>query len=275
MIQFSHWLLSSLVSFTVATSCLYGGLAFAEIGDCSPIAGLESVSKDGIVVIGEYHGTREPAELFADMVCARLANGGDGNVLVAIEMPQDLNDILQSAEPDQFRRLRKQLREHRYWSSMRDGRSSATGLQLAEWLLRQRSIHPERLHLLAFQIKDLDVAGAKLIDARMREHAVESGYVFTGNAHARKVPIADQQKHVLAGELVKLGHEVTSLNIRFGTGQAWFCNPDCAAVSLPSGSMQGERRIELDSCKSDWAYDGWYFIPELTVSEAVHPDVLP
>ena len=272
MIQFSHLLLSRLVLFALATGFLgFSGRVRADIGDCSPVSGIESVPATGIMVIGEYHGTREPAELFADIVCARLAEDRGGTVLAAIEMPQDLNGIFQSTTPQKFRRLRKELREHRYWTAMRDGRSSATGLELAEWLLHQRSIHPDRLRLLAFQIKDLDVAGATLIDATMREHAIESGYVFTGNAHARKVPIENKQKHVLAGELVKLGHEVTSLNIRFGSGHGWFCNPECGPVSLPSGSMQGERRIELDSCKSDWAYDGWYFIPELTVSEAVLP----
>lgn len=243
------------------------------VGTCAPVMGRDWLPTSGVILFGEFHGTREPAALFSDLVCARLADPDAPRLLVALEMPESLNRVFASTETDHPEARIAALRRHPFWQQFGDGRSGASGLALAEWLLREHLRQPDRLHVRAFQVPNIDVAGAALIRDAKTAVAATQTLVFTGNAHARKVPIPGQQEAALGQSLRDAGLSVTSLNLRHGGGQAWFCFPPCALRDLPEMPGGGVRRIEREAVPGDGAYDGWYYVPKLSVSApALEPE---
>lgn len=241
------------------------------VGTCAPVAGRDWLPNTGAILFGEYHGTREPAALFADLVCARLADADAPRLLVALEMPASLNPILADPDLGEPGALVARLREHPFWDAFNDGRSGASGLALAEWLLRERIRNPDRLHLLAFQVPSIDTAGATLIHDTMQAVAATQALVFTGNAHARKVPIPGKQPAALGQSLVAAGVPVVSLDIRHGGGTAWFCFPPCQSREVPPMPIKGARRIEREAHPGDGAFDGWYYVERLSLSGPARP----
>lgn len=240
--------------------------------DCESPAGSEALPAGGILVVGEYHGTVEPPEVFFNLVCDRLARAEGELVVVALELPEDLNPAFALlGSPAGAAAAKDAVSNNAFWERFGDGRRSAAMLLLTHRLVDLASQHPGRMVISGVERRPLDRLGSELLDELLTYHGTRNAVVLVGNAHARKVPMPQQSGPPFAARLQSMGHDLVSLNIAPGGGEGWFCTPDCASAALQDRDRGDTVFVALPQCNDEpCAWDGYYYVPSLTVSEPVH-----
>lgn len=236
---------------------------------CNPVAGMEPLLQEGgVIMVGDYHGTNEPPEVFFELACAYVSLHQVDPVVIAVELPDSLNAAFE--EQKSFEEAIAALRKDVFWDEFGDGRHSAAMLSMTERLLQLAHHSNGRVRLLAIERPMIDSAGAMFVSDSLRKSGAERSLVFLGNAHARRSQMRGQRSPPMGQVLQDLGHRVVSLNIRPGGGEAWICSgPDnCSRRALPASGSGEIQRIEFNRCEGDHcAFDGFYYIPKLTVSD--------
>ncbi len=235
---------------------------------CVSIPGADMLAGSSVVVIGDLHGTNESPAIFRDLACRFAHFPGSGGRFIGLELPETFDGYF--ARPSVS--LEAMLADE-FWSGMGDGRHSAAMRSMVAQLMRMPPVRSGRVKLVALERRPIDAAGADKLEKLLAGSRGSRALVFIGNAHARKTRMRQQGVDPFASVLQKAGLDVLALDARAGGGSGWTCAPDCAVRPVASRRNGDEVKIVVDRCvSSDCAYDGYYYVPHLTVSKAWKAD---
>ena len=259
----------AFLSLLALASCAHTGAS--PVADCgAPIDGLGPILGPGrMVVLGEFHGSREVPAFAGAVVCEASKRGP---VMVALELrPSEAITAWFSGDDTSKARARV-LAEPQWVGSYQDGRTSVAMLELLRYLGELRRAG-RSVELVLFD----DATASQPRDQRMAERLLAeraarplvTSIVLVGNLHARRTPggpMSPDQRW-MATAFVDAGVPFVSLVARHATGSSWFCSgpgPETCGpefVGSPEEPLQAGR-IELRPSE-DGAYDGLFF-PALT-----------
>lgn len=230
-----------------------------------------------LIVLGEYHGTRETPLLVRQLADDYSAAGTP--VILALEMPRGENHLLaRYLASDGGPAMRRALAGSAFWSvqdNQHDGRRSRDMLDLIE-----------ALRLLKEQGRDVRVLGydvdASSDDNQQRddEMAVELRrlyndtsaqtrlLVLAGNVHAMRHRPADapqeMQQRPMASQLIDL--DLYSIRLEPLRGESWGCFGErCRALVLP---VRAARAPKVDTAL-DRMYDLIVWLPMVSLARLV------
>lgn len=209
---------------------------------CTPIPGSDALwakPETRFILVGEIHGTREQPAIFGDLVCAAAA--AKRPIVVAIEhgvSEQPALDRFMASTGD-AEAVRVLLADPWWSGEIEDGRESEAYLALIEDLRRLKA-EGRLARLIAIDTQDDNR------DEEMATRILAAGQglnnpltlVFSGNAHAAKIPHHPQSPRGAASYLP--GNETVSLLLTYMSGTAWNCQQSCAAN--PNGATTDKPR---------------------------------
>jgi hypothetical protein len=222
--------------------------------------------QEGLLVLGEYHGTVESPRAVVQAVCA--ASAGGRPAWLALELPRDEQQRLESflATGDEAALL-----EGPFWRrDYQDGRSSQAMLGLLREVRRLRAAGRE-VRLLAVDVPLQEDGGDKARDehmaeriAEVRTRAPEEPMVFlAGNLHATRRLIIPRSA---VWRLVKRGVPLKTLTLEARDGTAWLCGATCGVNSM-RGTDLGPAPLLLETeLATKGGYDGVWYLVTLTAS---------
>ncbi|WP_157956416.1 hypothetical protein [Dyella sp. C11] len=257
------WFLASMLFSSTAAS------AGSRQG-CAPLQGFEATASAQVVIFGDFHGTEQPPAIFANAACLFARDLGDARGVIGIELPESFNAYFDQVTPENREALWTRIQADPFWDEFKDGRHGAAMLEMVRALLDVTTASPGRIRLLAVARQPIDAEGASLFVETMKSFDARRGLVFIGNAHARLMGMPGMQGSPFAANVKGSGLTVISLNIKPGKGTGWFCTPQCASKRLPVFSPEGDDvHVVMDSPATREPWDGYYYVPELTLSHAV------
>jgi len=230
-----------------------------------------------MLVLGEFHGTRETPLLVRQLVDDYSRAGP---VLLALELPREetptLRDYLAS---DGGEKARQHLRGRAFWTvrdDQHDGRRSRDMLAMIESL---RVLKSQRrvIDVVGYDVNaskggnqvrdDLMAAELRRLYRGLPDNA--RMLVLTGNVHAmlrrpEGMP-PEMQRRPMASQLRDL--DIYSVRLGALRGQAWACADHCMARSLPERVARGPR-VDAHAGRQ---HDLWVWMPELSVGTLVDP----
>lgn len=226
-----------------------------------------------LLVLGEYHGTRETPLLVRRLVDDYSRDGTP--VVLALELPHSEDVALAgylASEGDAD--AMTTLRARRYWtvlSGRHDGRRSHDMLELIE-AVRALRVQGRAVQLVGFDIP-VSARGNQARDDAMAAHLRQTYarlpanarlLVLTGNVHAMRQRPADappeMQQRPMAAALADL--DLYSVRLDALKGSIWACLPDTCRP-LPLRDRPG--RETRTSAEPGRQYDLWVWLPELSV----------
>lgn len=226
-----------------------------------------------LLVLGEYHGTRETPLLVRQLVDDYSRDGTP--VVLALELPRSEDAALAAylaSEGDAD--AMKALRSGRYWSVIgdrHDGRRSHDMLELIE-AVRALRVQGRAVQVIGYDLvvstrgnqnRD-DAMAANLRQAYAQLPGNARLLVLTGNVHAMRQRPAnappEMQQRPMAATLADL--DLYSVRLDALKGSIWGCLPDTCR-SLPLRDRPGrELRVSTEPGRQ---YDLWVWMPELSV----------
>lgn len=226
-----------------------------------------------LLVLGEYHGTRETPLLVRQLVDDYSRDGTP--VVLALELPHSEDAALAAyLASEGGAEAMTALRASRYWSVIgerHDGRRSHDMLELIE-AVRALRAQGRAVQVIGYdlvvstrgnQTRD-DAMAAILRQAYLRLPGNARLLVLTGNVHAMRQRPADappeMQLQPMAAMLADL--DLYSVRLDARKGSIWACLPDSCS-SLPLRDRPG-RELRV-STEPDRQYDLWVWMPELSV----------
>lgn len=239
--------------------------------NCSEVTGLSAVFPASILIFGEYHGSNEIPIKFSHVVCQFRNARPKEKILIGLELPIEFDQIfinMKAVAPVDAAKMIDQLP---FWRNFGDGRHSDAMRKLTHTLMAYSYESNGHIEIVGYQRKKIDSAGAEVILARMLELKADRVILLTGNGHARKSSGLKGPPHPPMGEnLLTSGKKVISLDIRYSQGDAWVCLPECAKRKLPVIPVRDKSDIVIGQGIADGAYDGYYYIQNLTISDSVN-----
>jgi len=224
-------------------------------------AELEPWLSEGLLVLGEHHGTVESPRAVVQALCAASASGR--RAWLALEFPRDEQQRLESflATGDEAALL-----EGPFWRrDYQDGRSSQAMLGLLGQVRRLRLAGRE-VRVLAVDAPPQADAGDKERDEYMAEHIAEvrarapaEPMVFlVGNVHATRRLIIPRSA---VWRLVKRGVVLKTLTLEAREGTAWQCGATCGVTTMRGPDLGPEPRLLETERATKGGYDGvWYLV---------------
>lgn len=232
---------------------------------CAEPNGFELIDHSRIAVFGEYYGTNEIPKFFENVACT-LVNRTEGPLVVALELPDDLNALFARVGTDPQSEIISHIRNLPFWDVFGDGRHSRAMLQLVEALVAMADAEP-RIRLTAFARTNISIDGADFLSKVIRRNSAERTLILVGNAHARLTPMNNNRPTLVMNLRDSHGLDVRTFDVSASAGEAWICLPECAARQVfPSQRQPGIHGAE---CTSGCAYHGSFHLPALSVSPAV------
>lgn len=231
-----------------------------------------------ILVLGEFHGTRETPLLVRQLVDDYSRDGTP--VLLALELPRAENPTLREyLASDGGAAARKRLHGRAFWTvhdDQHDGRRSRDMLALIEDL-RALKAQGRVIDVVGYDVDNSD-GGNQARDDRMAAELrrlyrrLPDGarmLVLTGNVHAMLQRPAGAPPEMQTQPMASLLRDLDMYSVRLGAlrGQAWACADTCVARSLPEQVASGPR---VDA-HAERQYDLWVWMPELSVGTLVDP----
>jgi len=251
--------------------------AVNTLPECEPLPpGATSVlGKGGMVVFGEFHGTREGPRTFGALACAAVHTASV--VLVGLEFPVQEEDILQAAftAPSPAEAEFMLLESGFFSRDYQDGRSSRAMVDL---ILRLRSLHEQGAQLDVFSFdpgtpEDRDRLMATRIAAVREENPEATFLLLSGNLHARKSKGSpwDPEFTSMTHHLTQSGHSLRSVRFTHAGGASWYCNSgssESCGIQPTGGTDQGPDPlfVFLPSDASDH-YDAVLYLGRVSPSE--------
>ncbi len=253
------------------------GMALSAHADNTAAQIRQHAGDHRLLVLGEFHGTRETPLLVRQLVDDYSRTGW---VVLALELPRGetptLRDYLAS---DGGEKARQHLRGRAFWTvrdDQHDGRRSRDMLAMIE-SLRLLKAQGRVIEVVGYDVNHSD-GGSQARDDRMAAElrrlyrGLPDGarmVVLTGNVHAmlqrpQGMP-PEMQMHPMASQLRDL--DIYSVRLGAQRGQAWGCAGRCVARSLPE-QVATAPRVDADAKRP---YDLWVWMPELSVGTLVDP----
>lgn len=221
---------------------------------------------EGLLVLGELHGTEELPRIAVRTACAAAAGGK--TAWLALEWPrQDLERIESFLSTGD----EAALLTGAFWRrDYQDGRSSRAMLGVLHEVRRMRAAGRD-VRVLPFDVsvdgsangQDRDTGMAAFIaDARTRNPGAPM-VLLVGNIHAtRRLKIPRS----MVWHLVKGGTPLKTLNVAASGGTAWMCGAHCGIEALHGEDLgPGPRIIETPEAVKA-GYDGLWYVGSLTAS---------
>lgn len=229
-----------------------------------------------LLVLGEFHGTRETPLLVRQLVDDYSRDGAP--VVLALELPRGENRLLADyLDSSGDVAARDALRTSSFWTvrdNQHDGRRSRDMLDLIE-SVRVLKEHGRNVSVLGYdvdfsdgsnQVRD-DALAAELRRAYRRLPVDGKMLVLAGNVHAmRKRPMdapKEMQQRPMASRLLDL--DLYSVRLEALKGEFWACMSRCQPIPLPERPMRGP---EADPA-ADRMYDLVVWMPRFTVARLV------
>jgi hypothetical protein len=229
---------------------------------CPPLPGADVVLSPGARIhVGEMHGTTEIPRTFGTLVCHATKKGGAVRVGLEIPASEDAS-IAAYLGSNGAPADRAALLASPWWANKRwqEGRRSVAWAALLETIRALRHGGAD-IDIATFDDesqKDRDQAMAKRAFAAIARAPKATWLLYSGNVHARKTPGTFPQP-LMAGDLVKMGVPLVTLDARYGRGSAWVCFSMDGAGCGPSvvGHAGAPRPVGVTLHPSDdGAYDG-------------------
>ncbi|HEX8703751.1 MAG TPA: hypothetical protein VF815_33250 [Myxococcaceae bacterium] len=230
------------------------------------LAGLERWLSEGLLVLGELHGTVESPRAVMQAVCA--ASAGGRPTWLALEFPRDEQPRVESflATGDEV-----SLRESPFWRrDYQDGRTSQAMMGLLREVRRLRAAGRE-VRILAVDAPVQEDDGGKERDehmaeriAQVRSRAPAEPMVFlAGNLHATRRLIIPRSA---VWRLVKQGVSLKTLTLEARDGTAWQCGATCGVNAMRGPDLGPEPRILETERSTKGGYDGVWYLVTFTAS---------
>lgn len=240
---------------------------------------LQHAGEHRILVLGEFHGTRETPLLVRELMEAYAADGTP--VRLALELPTDENAALATYTASAgTAEARAALRGTTYWnvrSRMHDGRRSEDMLELIEAVRVLRS-QGRDVQVFGFdRVLPADMAGTGTRDrvmaeeVRARARALPKNgrlLVLTGNVHGMRT----QPKMIAYPPMTALLEDLDLYNVRIEArgGEGWGCTAPqrCGVRPLPSYNGESPRRHTA----GDRSFDLQVWLPRFSVARLLDSD---
>lgn len=237
---------------------------------CEPLKGFDATDHAQVVVFGDLHGTEQPPVIFQQAACLMAQKLGRQRGLIGLELPDTFNAYFAHVDVSSLDTAWAKVQADPFWNEFRDGRHGAAMQQLVHQLLDLSASSQGRIGLVAIERQPIDRVGANSFAQAMASSKAARGLVFIGNAHARLLPMPGRDVLPFAANLRAAGYRVISLNVVPGKGMAWACAPTCGPRPLPNmGDATRSTEIVMSPPSADNAWDGYYYVPELTLSRQV------
>ena len=251
-------------------------LFFSLLFSCSPNQQQSNSPKylNQVVVFGEYHGTKEIPEFFFKEILKEYQHSK--NLTIGLELPDKFSDTinyLNNLETSiSKKKIREKFSEDDFWCNFGDGRHSKAMLSLlvdvTSLKLKNSASNISIVFLNTGNGVDKD--GAIAFSNAFNKNKDSSGFVLTGNYHARLTKMLSylQGPLPLSGHLRTLGSNVIALNISTKKGNAWMCMATnmCEAKPVMPTNKYVDEGVYLDDKQNQLtAYSGEFFIEELSV----------
>lgn len=229
-----------------------------------------------MIVLGEYHGTRETPLLVARLMEHYSRDGGA--VRLGLEMPTSENAALagylrSNGDAD----AREALRTTPFWTvtdDQHDGRRSRDTLALVE-AVRALRVQGRDVAVAGYDVETDSTDSSEVRDLGMARHLRQQFdampdtarmLVLTGNVHAMRQRPDDgpaEMQTPMASRLLDL--PLYSVRLEALRGAFWGCNRTCRALPLIDRPPR-EPMVDIDA---DRQYDLVVFMPVLSVGTLV------
>jgi hypothetical protein len=229
-------------------------------------AELEHWLSEGLLVLGEQHGTVESPRAAVQVVC--VASAGGRPAWLALELPRDEQQRVESflATGEEAALL-----EGPFWRrGYQDGRSSQAMLGLLREVRRLRAAGRD-VRPLTVDVPLQEDGGGPERDEHMAERIAEvrtqagaAPMVFlVGNIHATRRLIIPRSA---VWRLVKRGVPLRTLALEARDGTAWQCGATCGVNTMRGPDLGPDPRLLETESATKGGYDGVWYLVTLTAS---------
>ncbi|WP_312707520.1 calcium-binding protein [Stenotrophomonas sp.] len=254
------------------------GMAVTAHADDTASQIRQHIADHRMLVLGEFHGTRETPLLVRQLVDDYSRDGAP--VLLALELPRGETPTLRGyLASDGGPAERQRLRERAYWTvrdDQHDGRRSRDMLAMIEEL-RALKAQGRVIDVVGYDVDKSD-GGNQTRDDRMaaelrrlyqRLPAGARMLVLTGNVHAMLQRPADAPPEMQTQPMASLLRDLDLYSVRLEAqrGHFWACLDRCKALPIRE---QPERAPEVDT-DAGRQYDLWLWMPTLSIGTLVDP----
>lgn len=254
------------------------GMAVSAHADDTAAQIRRYASDHRMLVLGEFHGTRETPLLVRQLVDDYSRDGSP--VLLALELPRGENPTLRDYLAfNGGAQARERLHGRAFWTvhdDQHDGRRSRDMLALIEDL-RALKAQGRVIDVVGYDVDNNDGSNQVRDDRMAAElrrlyRRVPDGarmLVLTGNVHAMLQRPAYAPPEMQKRPMASLLRDLDIYSVRLGAlrGHAWGCAGTCMARSIPEQVARGPR-VDTHVGRQ---YDLWLWMPELSVGTLVNP----
>ncbi len=231
-----------------------------------------------MLLLGEFHGTRETPLLVRQLVDDYSRNGAP--VLLALELPRAENPVLRDyLESDGGAAARQHLHGRAFWTvrdDQHDGRRSRDMLAMIEGL-RALKAQGRAIEVVGYDVNHSD-GGSQARDDRMAAELrrlyqrLPDGarmVVLTGNVHAMLQRPADAPPEMQIQPMASVLRDLDIYSVRLEAlrGHFWGCMDRCKALAL----LERPARAPEVNTHAGREYDLWVWMPQLSVGTLVEP----
>lgn len=260
----------SIFRWTIAL-LLALGIAVSAHADDTAAQIRQHAADHRMLVLGEFHGTRETPLLVRQLVDDYSRTGP---VMLALELPRAENPALREyLDSDGGAAARRQLHGRAFWTvhdDQHDGRRSRDMLAMIEDL-RALKAQGRDITIVGYDVNHSD-GGNQARDDRMAaelrrlyRHLPEGTrmLVLTGNVHAMLQRPADAPPEMQTQPMASLLRDLDIYSVRLEAlrGQFWGCTGSCRARSIPEQEARGPR-VDTHAKRQ---YDLWVWMPRLSI----------
>lgn len=194
-------------------------------------------SKNNIILVGEYHGTRESPEKFYQLICNVVKNQ-ERRLVVGIELLE--GQIIMDGDA---KHLESSIQNSEIWRSQHDGKTS---LAMYDLLVKLNElVKADTLDVLFFESegeqRDLEMS-EKIIERISEDNLI---IALTGNRH-NKIKHGnswDLASKNMGAYIKESGEAVVSINLLQTGGTAWFCESDCKVHKLRDRELPSKGEV--------------------------------
>ncbi len=251
------------------------GMAFSAHADDSVAQIRQHAGDHRLLVLGEFHGTRETPVLVRQLVDDYSRSGP---VLLALELPRAENPTLRDyLASDGGAAVRQHLHGRAFWTvrdDQHDGRRSRDMLAMIEGL-RVLKAQGRAIEVVGYDVNHSDGSSQARDDRMAAElrrlyRRLPDGarmVVLTGNVHAMLQRPADAPPEMQAQPMASALRDLDVYSVRLEAlrGHFWGCLDRCKALAL----LERPAREQEVNTHASREYDLWVWMPQLSVGTLV------
>lgn len=201
-----------------------------------------------VILVGEYHGTKESPKHFYDIVCNSI-NISPKKIAVAIEFIHGEFELNGSNKA-----LSKNIQKSNIWINQHDGKTSVAMFNLLKKL--NILVGEQKINIVFFDSREneRDLAMAKILKEKSSEDTLV--IALTGNRHnkLKHGNVWDPNSKNMGAYLVDMGVSTSSINLLVNGGSAWVCMPNCTTHELEKTNLDDKEEVFKASSKSSYQY---------------------